>query len=57
VAVAAENKELDPRRLANYLKLKEELQRADETLVEKRRKDKNLTKKYKRIQAQKWQDK
>jgi len=57
VAVAAENDELDPRRLANYLKLKEELQRVDETLVEKRRKDKNLTKKYKRIQAQKWQDK
>jgi ribosome biogenesis GTPase len=56
VAVAAENDELEPRRLANYLKLKEEQALADETLVEKRRKDKNPGKKYKRDQAQEWRD-
>ena len=53
VAVAAENGELDPRRLANYLKLKAEQERADETLAEKRRKEKSLGKMYKRVQSQK----
>lgn len=38
VAVAAEGGELDARRLANYLKLRAEQERAEETLVEKRRK-------------------
>jgi ribosome biogenesis GTPase len=53
VAVAAESNELDPRRLANYLKLKAEQERADETLAEKRRKEKSLGKMYKRVQSQK----
>jgi ribosome biogenesis GTPase len=53
VAVAAESNELDPRRLANYLKLKAEQERADETLAEKRRKEKSLGKMYKRVQGQK----
>jgi ribosome biogenesis GTPase len=57
VAVAAENGKLDPRRLANYLKLLAEQERATETLVEKRRKDKNLGKMYKRVQAQKKKEK
>ncbi len=57
VAVAAERDELDPRRLANYLKLKAEQERADETLVEKRRKDKSLGKMYKRVQGQMRQEK
>ena len=53
VEAAAERDELDPRRLANYLKLKAEQERADETLAEKRRKDKSLGKMYKRVQGQK----
>jgi ribosome biogenesis GTPase len=53
VETAAERDELDPRRLANYLKLKAEQERADETLAEKRRKDKSLGKRYKRAQGQK----
>ena len=53
VAEAAENDKLDPRRLTNYLKLIAEQERADETLVEKRRKDKNFGKMYKRVQNQK----
>jgi len=53
VEVAAERDEIDPRRLANYLKLIAEQERADETLVEKRRKEKNLSKTYKRVQGQK----
>ncbi|MCK4507266.1 MAG: ribosome small subunit-dependent GTPase A [Desulfuromonadales bacterium] len=57
VAEAAENDELDPRRLANYLKLIAEQERAAETLVEKRRKDKNLGKMYKKVQAQKRREK
>lgn len=52
VIAAAERDELDPRRLANYLKLKAEQLRADETLVEKRRKEKSLSKMYKRVQGQ-----
>ena len=51
VAVAAENGELDPRRLANYLKLVAEQERTQETLVEKRRKDKNFGKMVKRTMA------
>ena len=51
VEAAAERGELDPRRLANYLKLKAEQERADETLAEKRRKDKSLSKMYKRVQG------
>jgi len=53
VAEAAENDKLDPRRLTNYLKLIAEQERADETLVEKRRKDKNFGKMCKRVQNQK----
>jgi len=53
VAAAAERDELDPRRLANYLKLKAEQVRADETLVEKRRREKSLSKTYKRVQNKK----
>lgn len=56
VQAAAENHELDPRRLANYLKLKEEQEHADETLVEKQRKDKSSGKRYKRQQAHEWHD-
>jgi ribosome biogenesis GTPase len=56
VEAAAERNELDPRRLANYLKLKEEQQSADETLVEKRRKDKSPGKRYKRVQPREWRD-
>ena len=57
VAEAAENDELDPRRLTNYLKLIAEQERAAETLVEKRRRDKNLGKMYKRVQNQKRKEK
>ena len=57
VAEAAENDELDPRRLTNYLKLIAEQERAAETLVEKRRKDKNFGKMYKRVQNQKRKEK
>lgn len=53
VAAAAERDELDPRRLANYLKLRAEHERTTETLAEKRRKDKTLGKMYKRVLAQK----
>ena len=53
VGAAAERDELDPRRLTNYLKLKAEQARADETLVEKRRKDKSFGKMCKRVKAQK----
>jgi len=53
VAEAAENDELDPRRLTNYLKLIAEQERATESLVEKRRRDKNLGKMYRRVQNQK----
>lgn len=56
VVAAAENNELDPRRLANYLKLKEEQELADEALAEKRRKNKSPGKRYKRGQAQEWLD-
>lgn len=57
VAAAAENDELDPRRLTNYLKLIAEQERAAETLVEKRRKDKNFGKMYKRVLNQKRKEK
>jgi ribosome biogenesis GTPase len=57
VTQAAENEELDPRRLANYLKLLAEQERSAETLVEKRRRDKSFGKMYKRVQAQKRKEK
>ena len=57
VAEAAENDKLDPRRLTNYLKLIAEQERATETLVEKRRRDKNLGKMYRRVQKQKRKEK
>jgi len=57
VAVAAEHDELDPRRLSNYLKLIAEQERANETLVEKRRKDKNFGKMCKKAKAQKKREK
>ncbi|MDH3997802.1 MAG: ribosome small subunit-dependent GTPase A [Desulfuromonadales bacterium] len=53
VAVAAENGDLDPRRLNNYLKLIAEQERTQETLVEKRRKDKNFGKMVKQAMAHK----
>jgi ribosome biogenesis GTPase len=56
VAAAVECNELDLRRLDNYLKLRAEQERSSETLLEKRRKDKNLGKMYKRVQAWKHQD-
>jgi ribosome biogenesis GTPase len=57
VEAAAERSELDPRRLANYLKLIAERERVTETLVEKRRKDKNFGKMCKRVKAQKRKEK
>lgn len=42
VGAAVERGELDARRLANYLKLRSEQERAAETLVEKRRKDRSF---------------
>jgi len=57
VAKAADNNELDPRRLTNYLKLIAEQERAAETLVEKRRKDKEFGKMYKKFKADKRWDK
>jgi ribosome biogenesis GTPase len=56
VAEAAGKDELDPRRLANYLKLIAEQERADETLVEKRRRDKDFGKMCKKAQTQKRRD-
>ncbi len=53
VTAAAERNELDPRRLENYLKLRLEQERTAETLVEKRRKDKNFGKMSKRVMEQK----
>ena len=53
VAQAAENGELDPRRLENYLKLRAEQERTEETLVEKRRREKNFGKLYKRAKTSK----
>jgi ribosome biogenesis GTPase len=57
VAMAADSGDLDPRRLSNYLKLIAEQERAAETLVEKRRRDKSFGKMYKRVQAQKRREK
>lgn len=57
VTAAAERDEFDPRRLANYLKLRTEQDRANETLVEKRRKDKSFGKMCKRVKAQKMREK
>lgn len=57
VVAAAERDELDPRRLTNYLKLKAEQKRADQTLVEKRRKDKNFGKMCKRVMSAKKKEK
>lgn len=53
VAEAADNGDLDPRRLTNYLKLIAEQERAAETLVEKRRRDKSFGKMVKSAKAQK----
>lgn len=53
VAQAAERGELDPRRLENYLKLHAEQERTEETLVEKRRREKNFGKLCKRAKTQK----
>ncbi len=51
VAQAAERGELDPRRLENYLKLRAEQVRTEETLVEKRRREKNFSKLCKRAKV------
>ena len=44
---------IDPRRLENYLKLRLEMERSEESLVEKRRRSKSLARMYKRVQADK----
>jgi ribosome biogenesis GTPase len=51
VAAAAERNELDLRRLDNYLKLRAEQEHTAETLVEKRRREKNFGKLCKRAKA------
>ena len=53
VAVAVEQGEIDPRRFTNYLKLVAEQERTQETLVEKRRKDKSFGKMVKRAMEDK----
>ena len=53
VAQAAERGELDPRRVQNYLKLLAEQLRTEETLVEKRRREKSFGKLYKRAKVHK----
>ena len=53
VAQAAERGALDPRRLDNYLKLRAEQERTEETLVETRRRENNFGKLYKRAKTQK----
>ncbi len=55
MAQAAERGELDPRRLDNYLKLRAEQVRTEETLVEKRRREKNFGKLYKRAKTSEMQ--
>jgi ribosome biogenesis GTPase len=57
VALAAESGDLDPRRLENYLKLRAEQERTEETLVEKRRREKNFGRLCKRAQTQKRKEK
>ena len=44
---------VDPRRLDNYLKLRLEMERSEESVVEKRRRDKSLGRTYKRVQTDK----
>lgn len=53
IAEAAEHDALDPRRLTNYLKLIAEQERAAQTLLEKRRRDKSFSKMCKKAKAQK----
>ena len=53
VEAANERDEFDPRRLANYLKLRSEQERTAETLEQKRRKDKNFGKMVKRAKKHK----
>jgi ribosome biogenesis GTPase len=53
VEAADERGEFDPRRLANYLKLRAEQERTAETLEQKRRKDKNFGKIVKRAKKHK----
>lgn len=48
VEAAAERGEFDPRRLANYLKLRAEQERTAETIEQRRRKEKNFGKMVKR---------
>jgi ribosome biogenesis GTPase len=57
VAVALENGEIEGRRLENYLKLRAEQERTEETLVEKRRKDKSFGKMVKHVKAVKYRGK
>ncbi len=54
---ALENDDLDPRRVENYLKLLAEQERMNETLVEKRRKDKSFGKMVKSAMAVKTKEK
>ncbi len=53
VEVAVADGRIEFRRLENYLKLRAEQERTEETLVEKRRKDKSFGKMCKRVKAQK----
>jgi ribosome biogenesis GTPase len=53
VKLAADANELDPRRLSNYLKLLAEQERTAETIVDQRRREKDLGKSYKKSMAAK----
>jgi ribosome biogenesis GTPase len=53
VALALSHDDIDERRLENYLKLRDEQERMNQTLAEKRRKDKSFGKMCKRAKAHK----
>ncbi len=53
ILAAAERGELDERRLANYLKLRDEQARLAQTLVEKRRQERNFGRMVKRVMTDK----
>lgn len=53
VAVAVAQGRLEPRRLENYLKLRSEQERTEETLIEKRRREKSFGRMSRRVLAEK----
>ena len=57
VATALEQGQIEERRLENYLKLRTEQERTEQTLVEKRRKDRSFGKMVKRAKALKHKEK